>query len=99
MTDSVILCGALHSLTSAACAPLQDRWAAASGFDDTPVDPDVAREVVMLCCAIKPLCAWNGQARPRNLLSRVQGRVARAWLCCLLAALPLEQPIALLQVR
>lgn len=21
--------------------------------------PDTAREVVMLCCAIKPLCAWN----------------------------------------
>ena len=52
------------ALTGAAGAPLQDRWAAASGFDDTPVDPDVAREVVMLCCAIKPLCSWNGQARP-----------------------------------
>ena len=59
----IMLCRHYAALTSAACAASQDRWAAASGFDDAPVDSDVAREVVMLCCAIKPLCAWNGQVR------------------------------------
>ena len=29
-----------------------------------PVDPAVAREVIMLCCAIKPLCAWNARRAP-----------------------------------
>ena len=39
---------------------VKDRWAACAGFGTTPTPPkDVAREVVMLCCAIKPLCAWN----------------------------------------
>ncbi len=42
---------------------VKDRWAAASGFDDVMPDPAVAREVVMLCCAIKPLCAWNAEVR------------------------------------
>ncbi len=43
---------------------VKDRWAAASGFDDVMVEPAVAREVVILCCAIKPLCAWNAEVCP-----------------------------------
>jgi len=35
------------------------RWAAASGFSGPPVDPKMAAEVVVACCAIKPLCAWQ----------------------------------------
>ena len=37
------------------------RWAEASGFDGVAVETETMREVIMLCCAIKPLCAWNGQ--------------------------------------
>ena len=79
-------------LTGATNAALQDRWAAASGFDDAPVDPDVAREVVMLCCAIKPLCAWNGQARPRAFSQGYRGRVSTRMAVFVLVGLLLKEP-------
>lgn len=40
---------------------VKDRWSAASGFDGKALEPRTAQEVVVLCCAIKPLCAWNAQ--------------------------------------
>ena len=40
---------------------VKQRWADASGFSGPPPEGDLAREVVILCCAIKPLCAWNLQ--------------------------------------
>eukprot|EP00879_Flechtneria_rotunda_P002191 GHRR01002377.1.p1 GENE.GHRR01002377.1~~GHRR01002377.1.p1 ORF type:complete len:601 (+),score=233.83 GHRR01002377.1:928-2730(+) len=40
---------------------VKDRYAAASGFNGAPVDPKIGLEVVVLCCAIKPLCAWNAE--------------------------------------
>ena len=43
---------------------VKDRWAAASGFTEVMPEPAVVREVIMLCCAIKPLCAWNAEVRP-----------------------------------
>lgn len=38
---------------------VKDRWSNASGFTDQTIDPKTAKEVVVLCCAIKPLVAWN----------------------------------------
>ena len=39
---------------------VKDMWASASGFDPSQtIPPEMAREVVILCCTIKPMCAWN----------------------------------------
>ncbi|GMH40366.1 hypothetical protein BSKO_08270 [Bryopsis sp. KO-2023] len=40
---------------------VKDRWSTSSGFDGKHVEPNVAKEVVVLCCAIKPLVTWNSE--------------------------------------
>ena len=38
---------------------VKDRWAATSGFTEEKPDPWKAKEALILCCAVKPLVAWN----------------------------------------
>lgn len=53
---------------------VKDRWAAASGFNGERIDPMVAQEVVVLCCAIKPLCAWNAEDTATTCRERCGGQ-------------------------
>lgn len=54
---------------------VKDAWAASSGFNAAhPVPPHEARRVVMLCCAIKPLCAWNGNETATTCRERCGGQ-------------------------
>lgn len=53
---------------------VKDRWAAVSGFDGIVPDPDIFKEVIMLCCAIKPLCAWNCQETATTCRERCGGQ-------------------------
>jgi len=53
---------------------VKDAWAASSGFGPAPIPPHEARRVVMLCCAIKPLCAWNGNETATTCRERCGGQ-------------------------
>ncbi|DBA83512.1 hypothetical protein WJX79_008785 [Trebouxia sp. C0005] len=53
---------------------VKDRWAAVSGFDGIVPDPHIFKEVIMLCCAIKPLCAWNCQETATTCRERCGGQ-------------------------
>lgn len=53
---------------------VKDRWAAVSGFDGIVPDPAIFKEVIMLCCAIKPLCAWNCQETATTSRERCGGQ-------------------------
>lgn len=39
-----------------------------------PVEPRTAAEVVILCCAIKPLCAWNAEDATTTARERCGGQ-------------------------
>lgn len=55
---------------------VKERWAEARGFDEASsnVHPDTAREVVMLCCAIKPLAGWNAEQAASTCRERCGGQ-------------------------
>ncbi len=55
------------------------RWAAASGFGTAPVDPKEAQEVLVLCCAIKPMCGWNTEDSTTASRERCGGQVGAGW--------------------
>lgn len=56
---------------------VKDRWVPVSGFttlDGEHSDPDVMKEVIMLVCAIKPMCAWNLQETATTCRERCGGQ-------------------------
>ncbi|CAG9460846.1 unnamed protein product [Pedinophyceae sp. YPF-701] len=53
---------------------VKDRWAAGSGFGPDAVPPDEAKEIVMLCCGIKPLCTWNSETVGTTCRERCGGQ-------------------------
>ena len=61
---------------------VKDRWAAASGFDGVTPEPAVMRDVIMLCSAIKPLCAWNTQVRCGRRFCVLGDPAVASFACC-----------------
>jgi acyl-CoA oxidase len=54
---------------------VKDMWASASGFDPSQtISPEMAREVVILCCTIKPMCAWNLERTASTCRERCGGQ-------------------------
>jgi len=55
---------------------VKDRWVPVSGFMplDGSASPDVMKEVIMLVCAIKPMCAWNLQETATTCRERCGGQ-------------------------
>ena len=54
---------------------VKERWSAVSGFrSDQHIHPDVAREVVILCCTIKPMCGWNLERTASTCRERCGGQ-------------------------
>ena len=66
-----------HPPLSPRARAVKERWAEARGFDEASsnVHPDTAREVVMLCCAIKPLAGWNAEQAASTCRERCGGQV------------------------
>lgn len=54
---------------------VKDRWSAVSGFrGDQHILPETAREVVILCCTIKPMCGWNLERTASTCRERCGGQ-------------------------
>lgn len=38
---------------------IKEEWSKASGFATKPINAQHGRDIIILCCMIKPLCTWN----------------------------------------